>query len=185
MSGPWRSAPRADAAAEPGAPAIEPAEPGTVRRRASGRSAAVWIVLGAVVAVAGVAAALMLRPEAPAEAPGLGEAPAVAAAPGDPALAAVGSVRLRAPETLAPARLDAIVAALKEGGIAEVEVERLGFAVETSRVGYYLAPDRAAAEALARLAAPLVTPGAALPLRDYGRLADDPPPGRLDLWVGE
>ena len=183
MSGPWRSAPRAEAAAEPAAPAIEPAEPGTVRRRASGRSAAVWIVLGAVVAAAGVAAALMLRPEAPGEVPGLAEAPA-AAAP-DPALAAVGSVRLRAPETLAPARLDAIVAALKEGGIAEVEVEPLGFAVETSRVGYYLAPDRAAAEALARLAAPLVTPGAALPLRDYGRLADDPPPGRLDLWVGE
>ena len=81
-------------------------------------------------------------------------------------------MRLRAPETLAPARLDAIVAALREGGIAEVEVEPLGFAVETSRVGYYLAPDRAAAEALARLAAPLVTPGAALPLtglRQAGR----------------
>ena len=64
-------------------------------------------------------------------------------------------------------------------------MEPLPFAVETSRVGYYLAPDRAAAEALARLAAPLVTPGAALPVRDYGKLLDDPQPGRLDLWVAD
>ena len=111
---------------------------------------------------------------------------APAAAAPDPALAAVGSVRLRVPETLARgAAATAIVAALKEGGIAEVQVEPLAFAVETSRVGYYLAPDRAAAEALARLAAPLVTPGGGAAGRDYGRLLDDPPPGRLDLWVGE
>jgi hypothetical protein len=176
VSGPWRSAPRAEPAAGPAAVPVETIEPETVRRRAPGGSAAVWIALGAVVAAGVIAsAAAMLWPDGSA----VVETPAAA----DPAIAAVASVRLRAPESLAPARLDAIVAALREGGVAEVQVEALPFEVETSRVGYYRAPDHAAAEALARVAAPLVTPGAELPVRDYGKLVDDPEPGRLDLWV--
>ena len=90
------------------------------------------------------------------------EPDAAPAAPADPALASVGNVRLRVPEALAEERRAAIVAALEAGGIADVQVETLPFAVETSRVGYYLEADRPAAEALARLVAPLVTPGGAL-----------------------
>jgi len=185
VSGPWRSAPRAEAAPEPVAHPLVPVEPGAVRRRVTRRSTGVWIGLGCLVAAGGVAVALLLRPEAPGLAEAPAAEPAAEAAPADPALAAVGSVRVRASEGLAPARRDAIVAALADGGIVEVEVEGLPFAVEISRVGFYVAADRAAAEALARRLEPLVTPGTLLPVRDYGKLVDDPEPGRLDLWVRE
>jgi hypothetical protein len=184
VSGPWRSAPREGAAAQP-APADpvapRPVSPDPVRGAPPRRSVAVWIGLGCLAAAGFVAVALLLRPDVPS----LAEVPAVAPAAADPALAGVGSVRVRASEVLAPARREAIVAALTDGGIAEIEVEALPFAVETSRIGYYLAPDRAAAEALARLVAPLVAPGGALPVRDYSQLVDDPEPGRLDLWIRE
>ena len=189
VSGPWRSAPRAEGAAAD--------SPGRSRfRRADGRCgavgggcrSAVWIGFGIVVA-AGVRAggADAARRSAPRRRQRLRErasdpAPAASA---DPALASVGNVRLRVPEALAARRRAAIVAAVQGGGIADVQVETLPFAVETSRVGYYLEADRPAAEALARLVAPLVTPGAALPVRDYGKLLDDPQPGRLDLWVSD
>jgi len=187
VSGPWRSAPRAEAAPEPAAHPVVPVEPGAVRRRVTRRSTGVWIGLGCLVAAGGVAVALLLRPEAPglAEAPAPAAEPATEAAPADPALAAVGSVRVRVHEGLASARRDAIVAALADGGIVEVEVEALPFPVETSRVGFFVAADRAAAEALARRLEPLVTPGTLLTVRDYGKLVDDPEPGRLDLWVRE
>ena len=63
-----------------------------------------------------------------------------------------------------------------------MRVEALPFAVTTTRVGYYLEADRGAAEALARLVGPL-SAGATIPVRDYGKLLDDPEPGRIDLWV--
>jgi hypothetical protein len=184
VSGPWRSAPRAEGTepAAPEAPASVVSRPG--RLAGPRRARVVWIGLGCLVIAGCVAAALLLRPDlpGPAEAPASEAEAAAEPAPADPALAAIGSVRVRAP-ALAPERRDAIVAALTDGGIAAVEVEALPFPVETSRVGFYRAPDRAAAEALARLAAPLVTPGASLPVRDYGKLVDDPEPGRLDLWI--
>jgi hypothetical protein len=94
-------------------------------------------------------------------------------------------VRLRVPEAMEGARREALVAALAAGGIDAVRVEVLPFEVATSRVGYYLAADRAGAEALARLVGPLVGQRGALAVRDYGKLLDDPEPGRLDLWIGE
>jgi hypothetical protein len=141
-------------------------------------------VLGFLATVGLVVAALLLRP-APSE---LADGqPREVASPvaTDPAIAGISRVRLRAPGVLAPGRRDAIVAALMGGGVARVEMEVLPFTVETPRVGYYLALDRAAAEALAQLVAPLLTPGRELPVRDYGKLVDEPEPGRLDLWVSD
>jgi hypothetical protein len=202
VSGPWRSGPRQTDAWP--MPAAEP-EPAPLARRKRRRPlpVAFWVVLGCSVAGAFVAAAYMLRPDGPeiaatpaprAEqaAPPPAPAPIVAedVAPGaaepvpvDPALAAVSSVRLRIPEALPAERRDAIVAALEEAEIADVQVEALPFAVNTTRVGYYLEADRGAAEALARLVRPLLDAGEAVPVRDYGKLLDDPEPGRLDLWV--
>lgn len=101
----------------------------------------------------------------------------------DPLLATIDSVRLRVPEAMRGARRAAIVAALQQGGVDDVRVEALPFEIETARVGYYLPDDRAAAEALARMAGPAL--GLTLPVRDYGKLLDDPTPGRLDLWLGK
>jgi hypothetical protein len=188
VSGPWRSAPRAGGAAAD-SPEPEPGfvEPTVVRRSRRRLPVAAWIGFGMVFVVGSVAAALMLRPErgeAPAAIAEPVSEPAPAAAP-DPALASVGNVRLRVPAALAEEWRAAIVAAVEAGGIADVQVETLPFPVETSRVGYYLEADRPGAEALARLVAPLVSPGRALPVRDYGKLLDDPEPGRLDLWVSD
>jgi ribosomal protein L12E/L44/L45/RPP1/RPP2 len=121
----------------------------------------------------GVAAAGEERPEA--------------AAPiaGDPALDAIASVRVRVGAELPAARQEALVAALHQIGIDEVRVEALEIVIAASRVGFYRAEDRAAAEALARAMAPVVTGGAAIAVRDYGALAPRPGPGRLDLWVRE
>ena len=194
VSGPWRSAPRASEPAE-AATGVDrvppPRTPPAVRRRRR-LPAAVWLGFGTVIAAGCVLAAVLLRPDhqldrtdttvAPVAAPAPDVAPP---APDDAALASVGHVRLRVPAGLAEERRQAIVATLRTGGIADVQVEALTFAVETSRVGYYREPDRAAAEALGRLLAPLVTPGGELPVRDYAKLLDDPQPGRLDLWVSE
>jgi hypothetical protein len=168
----------------------------------------VWIGFGVIFAAACVAAAFLLRPQstppsgAPAEvaaAPaevavqpespsGAAEGPAeVAASPAsdpDPRLAAITGVRLRTGPALPAAERDAIVAALAAAGITAVSVEALPFTVATSRVGYYRATDLAAAEALARLIGPVLAVEGELAVRDYGQLlADEPVPGRLDLWV--
>ena len=78
-----------------------------------------------------------------------------AAVQGDPALAAVTSVRLRIGPEFPPGRQAAILAALSEAGITAVQVEALPFEIATSRVGYYRAEDLAAAEALGRLVSPV------------------------------
>ncbi len=103
---------------------------------------------------------------------------------GDPALAAVTSVRLRIGPEFPPGRQAAILAALSEAGITAVQVEALPFEIATSRVGYYRAEDLAAAEALGRLVSPVVGTDGDVGVRDYGQLLADPEPGRLDLWVG-
>lgn len=148
-----------------------------------------WVAAGLVFVVVAMLGALLLRPERQVvpEAPPVEAAAPVApvAGPADAAaLAGVSHLRLRLPEEVDAGRREALVAALKAGGVGEVQVEPLPFAVETSRVGFYLAADRAAAEAVAQLMGPLVVPDGALPVRDYGKLLDEPQPGRIDLWVG-
>jgi hypothetical protein len=193
VSGPWRSGPPAT---EPPVAALPVEAPPAHRRIPRGRPRLAFsIVVGSLLAVALAATAFVLRPAGPEVAATAPPAPAPVAAPApeapvapaqpDPALAGVGSVRLRVPEAMAASRREALVAALAAGGVAEVQVEALPFEVASSRVGYYRAQDLAAAEALARLVGPLVGQRGALPVRDYGKLLDDPEPGRLDLWLGE
>ena len=205
VSGPWRSVARADSpdvASDPVPDDLAP-QPRALPRQPVRRPlpVALWIGLGLLVAVSLVLTALFLRPDPtlvagapvaetvePAATPepepdALPAEPDAVAEPADPALGAVGSVRVRLGEGFPDERRDTIVAALEAGGIADVQVEVLPFAIATSRVGYYLGPDRAAAEALARLAAPAA--GGSLAVRDYGKLLDDPESGRLDLWIAD
>ncbi len=110
-----------------------------------------------------------------------------AAAPGPgtaAALAGVANVRLRTGTGFPATERDAVVAALGQAGLADVQVEPLPFSVANARVGYYLPADKAAAEALAAFVAPVLGFGEPLAVRDYGALLDDAAPGRLDLWVG-
>lgn len=172
------------------------------------RRVALWIGAGVLVAFAIVGAAVLLRPGgdpeavAPAGSEDAVEPAAVApdkapeaeaaqasgtgtgAALADPALAGVSSVRLRVGPEVTAGQQEAIVGALKGAGVDEVVVESLPFKIATSRVGYYRAADEPAAEALARVASPLIGDGAAIGVRDYGKLLTDPQPGRLDLWIG-
>ena len=162
-----------------------------------------WIALGALAAVAIVAAAVFFRVTQSEGPPPRGlrrrrlrrprwrrrprRAAAAAptrVAPTDPALAGVTSVRLRIGPDFPPERQAAILAALAEAGIAGVQVEALPFEIATSRVGYYRAEDLPAAEALGRLVAPVIAAGGEVGVRDYGQLLADAEPGRLDLWVG-
>jgi hypothetical protein len=242
VSGPWRSAPRAEAPPDPvvaaapePAPVVRPVhaprphvelaelrrgpQPDGRKRRAVVMSA--WIAFGVLFAAACVVAAFMFQPvatgveaEGPAEvvapepapvpaptdqarvtpAPPAGAAadpgeqatvtPAPAAAATDPALSGIADVRLRIGPAFPAERRDAIVAALTAAGIDAVRVEPLPFKVATSRVGYYRAEDLPAAEALARLIAPVAVAGTPMGVRDYGQLLAAPEPGRLDLWVG-
>lgn len=170
---------------------------------------AIWVGLGALVAVAIVVAAVLFRPGdgpetadvtaedagassvpvAPAvsagqpagqPAPAGGDRPPVAA----PALATVQTVRLRIGPEITDARRDRLVAALTEAGLPNVVVEQLPFRIATSRIGYYRDEDLAAAQALAQVISPAVGEGAPIGVRDYGELLSDPQPGRLDLWIG-
>ena len=184
--------------------------------RAGGRKPRLrqWIALGALAAVAIVAAAALFRlmqtgdVAAPQTAAGTASpAPAVASSPApaakvaaaaptgmtaaptpvasaDPALAGVTSVRLRIGPDFPPERKAAILAALAKAGIAGVQVEALPFEIASSRVGYYRAADMAAAQALGRVVAPVIASGGEVGVRDYGQLLADAEPGRLDLWVG-
>ena len=181
--------------------------------RAGGRKPGLreGIALGALAAVAIVAAAVLFRLTQPgdvgvpqtaaARAPAVASGPAPAAkvaaaaptsvtaaptpvAPADPALAGVTSVRLRIGPDFPPERKAAILAALAKAGITGVQVEALPFEIATSRVGYYRAADLAAAEALGRVVAPVIAAGGEVGVRDYGQLLADAEPGRLDLWVG-
>lgn len=190
VSGPWRSVPR-DEEPPPVAAATPPASPVRHARTPPRRvPVAAWIVAGTIGAAAIAATALLMRsgdapivaadPAAALPAPTQAQAPPAA----EPPLQAIGRVRLRVAGTMAPERRDALVAALKDGGIAEVAVEALAFEPQTSRVGYYREADRAAAEGLARFVTPRLPAGSALPVRDYAALLDDPEPGRLDLWIG-
>ena len=111
-------------------------------------------------------------------------APEAADADPDPALAGVASVRLRVGPDFPPERREAIVAALEAAEIRTVQVEVLDIEIGSSRVGYYLEGDTAAAEALARLVAPVAESGGNLAVRNYGKLLPDAEPGRLDLWLG-
>jgi hypothetical protein len=191
VSGPWRSAPRTEASPLPAEPPEARRLPAERLSRRSARMAA-WIAFGILFAAGCVLAAFLLRPqhpvppEAPAEiaAPSPAEVAAPPAPEADPALAAIGGVRLRTGPDLPAEQRDAIVAALRAAGIGAVRVEALPFKVATSRVGYYRAADLPAAEALARLIAPVLAVEGPIAVRDYGQLLADPEPGRLDLWVG-
>jgi hypothetical protein len=228
VSGPWRSAPRPDAADRPAGPGSElvpvsVAVPGSVmpppvvesavvpvyepidgpdtRRRSVAMAA--WIGFGLVFVAASVTAAFLLQPEpvpvtppldaetaaeavdAP-PAPATEEAPTATAEPMAPAapapdLSAVGNVRLRVGSGFAGE--SALTTALGAAGVADVRVEQVPFAVNTSRVGYYRPEDLAAAQALAAFVAPLLGLPAPVSTRDYGQLLADPEPGRLDLWI--
>lgn len=126
--------------------------------------------------VAGSAATEPLAPEG-----------AMAAVAGPEAAAALGQVsnlRLRTGTSFAETERAAVLAALAAAGLSDVQTEALPFAVATSRVGYYRAEDRAAAEALAAFIAPVLGYREPLAVRDYGALLDSAEPGRLDLWIG-
>ncbi len=94
-------------------------------------------------------------------------------------------MRLRIGPDFPADRQAALVKALDNAGIPAVKVEQLPFRIATSRVGYYRAADMIAAEALGKLITPVVGGGAAVGVRDYGKLLTDPDPGRLDLWIGD
>ena len=181
VSGPWRSTPRASRPSIEPASEPAPAEPPTPVRpvvhppRPARLPVAVWVALGCLLAVCCVLAALALRPDAPDEATAAEPAATATAATQITApLVPIGPVRLRISQDMPSPRRDALLAALAAAGVADVQVDALPFAIESARVGYYLAPDREAAEALAHLAAPLVTPGRTLAVRDYAKLIDDP-----------
>ena len=130
-------------------------------------------------------------PAAPGIVPGPSSAATAAAgdaaavpAPAPSTLARVTNVRLRTGTGFADGERDAVVAALAEGGLSDVQVEALPFGVATSRVGYYRPEDQALAEALAAYIAPVLGQSAPLAVRDYGQLLDSAEPGRLDLWIG-
>lgn len=229
VSGPWRSAPRAATGTPaPPMPASAPLSPSPERagpqvqpaagretgygprphvaRTGQLRGVAIWIGLGAFVAAAIVAAAVLFRPseqppEAEQVAPAVdapadgaadgGSAPVTEPAPAGPArqvadaaLLPVRVVRLRIGPEVGETRRDALVSALKGAGVPEVVVEPLPFRIATSRIGYYRDDDLAAAQALARAISPTVGDGSAIGVRDYGELLTDPEPGRLDLWIG-
>ncbi len=93
-------------------------------------------------------------------------------------------MRLRVGPEFPADREQAILQALAAAGLADVRVEALPFEIATSRVGYYLAADLAAAEALGTVIAPVLG-GGEVAVRDYSQLLSDPEPGRLDLWVGD
>ncbi len=212
VTGPWRSAPRdPDAlAARAPRPAVASARetvaasppaavaPPRAPARRSTPGLRVWIAIGALTAVALVAAAVIVRntlsdepgqsaaaPAAPASAV---PAPKVGATtpgvPVEPALAGVTSIRLRVGPDCPPELRAAILAALTKAGLSAVTTEPLPFEIATSRVGYYRAEDLAAAEALGRVVAPVIADGGEVGVRDYGQLLSDPEPGRLDLWIG-
>ena len=201
VSGPWRSAPRYTplefevGAAEATPPLVAEAAPGRAVTRAG--NGAGWIVLGAFAALAlGLGAYLLTPVPAPttdaapvAQADASGERPEAApepAAEADPPLSpaaplavAAGAVRLRVGPALGAERRAEIVAALAEAGYADIEVEPLPFPVASSRVGYFRATDRAAAEALSRQIGPALHEAAGhLGVRDYSALVADPDAGQ-------
>jgi hypothetical protein len=208
VSGPWRSMPREPAEpparpAEGRTPAPQPAA-GTPRRPADLRprralGTVAWVSIGVAVALGCVLAAFLLRPPADVAPPRVATdeaatpsgatdeaaaAPAPAAPAADPALARITGVRLRTGPDFPADRRDAIVAALGAAGIEPVGIETLDIEVTATRVGYYRDADLPAAEALARMIAPVLAIDGPLAVRDYGQLLADPEPGRLDLWVG-
>jgi len=96
------------------------------------------------------------------------------------------ALRLRVGPDIDPAREAEILAALRSAAApADVLVERIPFRIAASRVGYYHAADRAAAEALAERLSAVMDDGGALAIRDYGELLPDAEHGRLDLWVAD
>jgi hypothetical protein len=145
---------------------------------------AAWVGFGFLLAAAIVAAAVVLRPTA--EQPTT--EPATVTVPTPEVTAATresGLVRLRIGSDFPTERRAEIVAALEAAGLPPVQVEALPFRIMTSRVGYYRAEDREAAEKLAQLVQPVVGDAAGeVVLRDYAELLSDAEPGRLDLWVG-
>ena len=166
-----------------------------------------WIGFGLLFAGSCIGLAFLFQPAAmppepgpevidassPAEADGIAASAPVAqvsvAVPALPpemrqALTGIESVRLRTGPKFAEADRDRLAAALGDAGVPGVQIEALPFKVATSRVGYYLPEDRAAAEALAALVGPMLSYGGPLAVRDYGALLDSPQAGRLDLWVG-
>lgn len=170
-------------------------------RASQTRTMVVWIGAGVLAAFAIVGAAVLFQPgekvvgamptetaglEAAAPAPVTAPeaAPAVAEGTADPALSGVKSVRLRIGPAVPAGQRESIVGALAAAGVTDVVVESLPFRIATSRVGYYRAADEPAAQALARVASPLIGNGASIGVRDYGKLLTDPQPGRLDLWIG-
>lgn len=175
------------------APSPQPAPAPSGLRTGSALGLKVWVAAGALAAIAIVLLAVVLRQsgEPPVQVAASPGATTVAAAPAevqrppsDPALAGVTSVRLRVGPDFPPERQKAILDLLAAAGITGVRVEALPFEIATSRVGYYRAEDEAAAQALGRVVASVVTGGAAVGVRDYGQLLADAAPGRLDLWVG-
>lgn len=164
-------------------------------RRPAGRHSntlrLLWpIAFGAGVAVAMIAAAFRIGP-APAEQP-----PMIAAVTETPAQVAMagavsagsafsGPIRVRVASDVSPSREVAILAAIIGAGYHAVTLERVPFAIARSRIGFYGATGRSAAEGLAAL--PGIT-GAAGPasvaVRDFTDLARSDLPERLDIWIG-
>ncbi len=159
-----------------------------------------WIAFGALVAIGIVAAALALRPQMvtvrdrsvpAAEEPVVAEIAAqgavettTPAAPAEAPPIAETPIRFRVGAEVAPELAARVTIALEAAGHGAPRIETLPFEIVQSRVGYYHAEDRAAAEALAALVAPMLADGREVVIRDYGELLPDTEPGRLDLWIG-
>lgn len=138
------------------------------------------VAAASLLAIAIVVAAILLRPDAPAQR-------AVEAGP-EPLAAAVAdlpTMRLRVGPGFPQERQAEILDILAEAGHGTVLVESIPFTIAVSRVGYYRPEDRAAAADLARLVSPaLDPPTGTIAVRDYAELIPDAAPGRLDLWIG-
>lgn len=161
---------------------------------------AAWIAFGVLVAVGIVAAALALRPQIvtvsertvpAAEEPAVAEIAAqgavettTPAAPEVAPPATASPIRFRIGADVTPEMTERVIASLEAAGHDAPRIEMLPFEIAQSRVGYYHAEDRPAAEALAALVAPMLQDGREVVVRDYGELLPDTEAGRLDLWIG-
>jgi hypothetical protein len=116
--------------------------------------------------------AAMVAETAGAALPAIGRAAVAGAEP---------SLTMRVSAETAQGRVDGLVAAIGAAGFA-VDVARVPFRIEATRIGYFHPDDRAAAEAL-RAALASGGPNAAAELRDYRGVLPAAAPGSLELWI--
>lgn len=130
---------------------------------------------GAVVAGAGETGAPTALGSGPVPAPAVGDAAATPAA----AITVNLKVGTGAPE----GRSQALEAAIVAAGYGGVSTQPVASDIERSRIEYFHAADRDAAEALARSLAPLT--GQPLGVHDMTAVTIDAAPGRIDVLIAK